>query len=163
MELLSALREEGSVTEEMLSREVEMLCADPEDGQLIRQVMDDLLADALISGASDIHIDQTREAAGCWVSFRIDGELRYRYLLSPEAIAPVVTRIKGEAGLDFSEKRRPQDGRLGFTFRGRQIDVRVASLPIDGGEAVTLRLLDPTRPCRSTKCSRVSRASRADR
>lgn len=143
-ELLIDLRAESSVTYESLSKKIEALNNDPDDGMLIQGIVKDLMADAIQSRSSDIHMDRVRDDAGCWISFRIDGDLRYRYLLSPLAMAPLVTRIKGDSGMDISETRLAQDGRFEFTYQRRKIDVRVASLPIDGGETITMRLLDPT-------------------
>lgn len=142
-ETLAVLRTESTVDEEALARKIERLNTSPDEGALVQQIIRDLLVDAVQSRASDIHVDNLEDQINCWISFRIDGDLRYRYLLSPEAVKRLATRLKGDAGMDFSDKRRPQDGRFPFNYQGRQIDVRTAAMPIDGGETLTMRLLDP--------------------
>src|SRR5690606_23393303 len=115
---------------------------DPGDGQSLQQLVTDLMIEAVQLGASDIHIDKVTDPMNSWISFRVDGELRYRYLLTPEAIRPLVTRYKDLSSMDISEVRRPQDGRFSFNYKTRKIDVRVSAMPIDGGETLCMRLLD---------------------
>jgi type II secretory ATPase GspE/PulE/Tfp pilus assembly ATPase PilB-like protein len=78
-----------------------------------------------------------------WIKYRIDGDLVPMHLLTPEAMARLTTLLKRDAGLNFGDKTTPKDGRFGFTWQGRQIDVRVAAGPhSQEGEKLTLRLLD---------------------
>lgn len=142
-ETLEVLRTESHVDEEALGRKIDRLNASPDEGVLIQQIIQDILVDAAQSRASDIHVDNLEDNINCWISYRIDGDLKYRYLLAPEASKRLSTRIKNDAGMDFSDSRRPQDGRFPFQYQGRQIDVRCAAMPIDGGETITMRLLDP--------------------
>lgn len=142
-ETLAILREESHVDEEALARKIDRLNAAPDEGVLVQQIIQDVLVDAAQSRASDIHVDNLEDEVNCWISFRVDGDLQYRYLLSPDAGKRVATRLKNDAGMDFSDSRRPQDGRFPFRYQGRQVDVRVASMPVDGGETITMRLLDP--------------------
>jgi type II secretory ATPase GspE/PulE/Tfp pilus assembly ATPase PilB-like protein len=142
-EVLERLNSDSLVDFDSMNRKIERLNANPDDGQNLKQVIQDLFVDAVQSRSSDIHLDALEDPASCWISFRIDGDLRYRYILSVEAARRVMTRLKDMAGMDFSDTRRPQDGRSFFNYESRKIDLRVASLPIDGGETLTLRLLDP--------------------
>lgn len=142
-ETLAAIRTESQVDSETLARKIDRLNNTPDEGALVQEVIHDLMIDATQSRASDIHLDNIEDSLNCWVSFRIDGDLRYTYLLSPDAAKRIATRLKNDAGMDFSDSRRPQDGRFPFSFEGRKIDVRVAAIPIDGGETLTMRLLDP--------------------
>ncbi|MBK9274170.1 MAG: type II/IV secretion system protein [Flavobacteriales bacterium] len=102
-------------------------------------LLHDLVQEARDLGSSDVHAEvYEREAR---VRIRIDGLLveRYRY---PAADHPaLVNRVKVQAGLDISEKRLPQDGRMVLDRDGRRTDVRVSVLPTLHGEKVVLRLL----------------------
>lgn len=103
------------------------------------------LADALLDaaverGASDLHIEP--EAESLRVRFRFDGTLHTVGRL-PARLAPsLAARLKVLAGLDVAEKRRPQDGRIRMRRTGRDIDLRVSSLPTVHGEKLVLRVLD---------------------
>ena len=74
--------------------------------------------------------------------FRVDGVLRE--VVAPQrAIAPLlVSRIKVMARLDIAEKRLPQDGRISVRVGGKEVDVRVSTIPASNGERVVMRLLD---------------------
>ena len=120
----------------------------PEIGDLLEQegdapiikLINSLLAEAVKVSASDIHIE-TYEAR-LVVRFRVDGVLRE--IVSPRrALAPLlVSRIKVMAKLDIAEKRLPQDGRISLRVGGREVDVRVSTIPASNGERVVMRLLD---------------------
>lgn len=108
----------------------------------LRAVINALLTEASLQRASDIHID-CQPDPNSWISFRVDGRLR-QYAPVPERLmAAIFTRLKTLGGMDASDKLRPQDGRITHVHKGRQIDLRMASQPIVGGETITLRLLDP--------------------
>jgi type II secretory ATPase GspE/PulE/Tfp pilus assembly ATPase PilB-like protein len=81
---------------------------------------------------------------GLEVRFRIDGVLRKRLTLPAASHRPVVSRIKVMANMDISVKRRPQDGGLTFRPRGVELRLRVSTLPVEGGEKVVVRILDPS-------------------
>ncbi|NLW82001.1 MAG: Flp pilus assembly complex ATPase component TadA [Desulfovibrionales bacterium] len=92
-------------------------------------------------GASDIHIEPNRVGKPGLVRMRIDGTCE-RVLSIPESvIKPVTSRIKIMSRLDISEKRLPQDGKLRVRFKGREIEMRVATLPTVYGESVVMRML----------------------
>lgn len=113
---------------------------DADDEAPIIRLVNSLLFQALKDRASDIHIEPfERELA---IRFRIDGIL-YDILKPPRRYHPTtVARIKILAGLDIAEKRLPQDGRFRFRAAGRDVDVRVSTVPTQFGERVVLRLLD---------------------
>jgi general secretion pathway protein E len=99
-----------------------------------------LLLEALRERASDLHFEPYESRAV--VRFRIDGMLRDA-IEPPRALhGALVSRLKIMAGLDIAEKRLPQDGRIALKLGGRQVDVRVSTLPTGAGERVVLRLLD---------------------
>lgn len=111
-----------------------------EDDAPIIRLLNALLSEAIQVGASDIHIEPFE--ASLRVRFRIDGMLR-EILSPPAAIAPVlVSRVKVMARLDIAEKRLPQDGRISLRLGGRNVDVRVSTLPAGNGERVVMRVLD---------------------
>ena len=120
----------------------------PETGDLLEQTDDapiirlinSLLTEAVKVNASDIHVEtyETRLV----VRFRVDGVLRE--VVNPRrALAPLlVSRIKVMARLDIAEKRLPQDGRISVRVGGKEVDVRVSTIPASNGERVVMRLLD---------------------
>ena len=99
-----------------------------------------LLLQALRERASDLHFEPYEGRAV--VRFRIDGMLRDA-IEPPRALhGALVSRLKVMAGLDIAERRLPQDGRIALRLGGRQVDVRMSTLPTGAGERVVLRLLD---------------------
>jgi general secretion pathway protein E len=118
---------------------VEDLLESENDAPIIRLV-NVLLTQALRQGASDIHIEPYESRSA--VRFRLDGTLHTVAEPHRGLHAAMLSRIKIMASLDIAEKRLPQDGRIALRLAGRQIDVRVATLPTGFGERVVLRLLD---------------------
>jgi general secretion pathway protein E len=110
------------------------------DGPAIRAV-DDLIARAVGHGASDLHLEPRGD--GLRVRYRIDGHL-IELGAAPEAYlsAMLISRIKVLADLNIAERRLPQDGRASLAIQGREIDIRVSTVPTLDGESVVLRLLD---------------------
>lgn len=104
------------------------------------QLVHAMLAEAVRAGASDLHVEST--ATGLRIRQRLDGVLRDVQTLGTEFRAAVISRIKVMASLDIAERRLPQDGRTRLQVAGREMDVRVATLPALHGESVVLRLLD---------------------
>jgi general secretion pathway protein E len=111
-----------------------------EDDAPIIRLINALLQEAIRENASDIHIETFEKRLA--VRMRIDGVLRT--VLTPRReLAPLlVSRIKVMARLDIAEKRVPQDGRISLRLGGRDVDVRVSTMPSSNGERVVLRLLD---------------------
>ena len=95
---------------------------------------------AIEERASDIHIEPFR--GRLLVRFRIDGMLREEVEPPAHLRAAIVSRIKIMARLNIAERRLPQDGRIRFSQRGRDLDLRVATIPTLHGEAVVIRILD---------------------
>jgi general secretion pathway protein E len=109
------------------------------EAPVIRLVRD-LIARAVEMLASDIHIEPRED--GLRVRFRIDGVLHTVERL-PASLRPAVTsRVKIMARLNIAERRLPQDGRIRATVRGKDIDLRVSTMPTLYGESVVLRVLD---------------------
>jgi len=102
-----------------------------------------LLSEAVEAGASDVHLESVRE--GLLVRYRIDGVLEGAPNPPRDMQAAVVSRIKVMAELDIAERRLPQDGRVQARIDGRDLDIRVSTLPTLHGESVVLRLLDTSR------------------
>jgi len=109
------------------------------EAPVIRRV-NELIARALELRASDIHIEPFEH--GVMVRYRIDGALRPVPL--PRGISPaaIVSRIKVMANLNIAERRLPQDGRIKVRVEGREVDMRISTVPTLYGESVVLRLLD---------------------
>ena len=99
-----------------------------------------LLRDAYDAGASDLHLEATRE--GLRARLRLDGVLSE--LPSPPAslAAGVISKLKLMAELDIAERRSPQDGRIRIAVDGRELDIRLSTVPTLFGESVVLRFLD---------------------
>ena len=117
----------------------EDLLESDDDAPIIR-LLNALFTEAIKLAASDIHIETFEDTLT--VRFRIDGVLRE--VIKPQRVlAPmVVSRIKVMAKLDIAEKRLPQDGRIALHIAGRNVDVRVSTLPTSHGERIVMRLLD---------------------
>jgi general secretion pathway protein E len=119
--------------------ETEDLMEQEDDAPIIR-LINALLTEAVKLNASDIHIETFEKRLV--VRFRVDGVLR-EVVQPKRQLAPLlVSRIKVMAKLDIAEKRVPQDGRISIRVGGREIDVRVSTMPSNAGERVVLRLLD---------------------
>lgn len=99
-----------------------------------------ILTSAVQKGASDIHIEP--DEGELRVRFRIDGSLLVAMNLQPEALPSVMSRIKILSGMDISERRIPQDGRIQMTILDKPIDFRVNTIPTSWGEKACLRILD---------------------
>lgn len=110
------------------------------DEHTLAQYLDRLFERAVLERASDIHIDGLRESTR--VRFRIDGRLKLVDTVDTRFSARLTSRLKLLSGLDISERRLPQDGRLSFRFESRSVDVRVASIPSEAGERLALRIFD---------------------
>ena len=99
-----------------------------------------VLQQAVLDRASDIHFEPFETEFR--IRYRVDGAL-YEMAPPPKHLAlPVASRIKVMANLNISEKRMPQDGRINVTVGGKQVDLRVSTLPTAFGESIVLRVLD---------------------
>ncbi len=128
---LASLADSVPETEDLLEQE--------DDAPIIR-LINAILTEAVKTNASDVHIETYEK--NLVVRFRVDGVLRE--IVQPKrALAPLlVSRIKVMARLDIAEKRLPQDGRISLRVGGREVDIRVSTMPSANGERIVLRLLD---------------------
>lgn len=143
-ELLDTLRSVHDLSADRCEKTLSLWMGDIDNGLLLNQFQRDMMAEALQMRASDIHLvqDNNPEAPN-WIQYRIDGDLIPMHLLPSDAMARLTTLIKRDAGLNFGDRVTPKDGRFGFQWQGRAIDVRVAAGPqAQDGEKLTLRLLD---------------------
>jgi type IV pilus assembly protein PilB len=115
---------------------------DPE-GSSAAKVADEIFHQAIILGATDIHIEPTPDAVQ--VRYRLDGILRAGQSYPRSLQAPLLTRIKVVSGLNIAESRMPQDGRLRIRSAGREIELRISTFPTLHGEDLVLRVLDRER------------------
>ncbi|MFQ5462345.1 MAG: GspE/PulE family protein [Phycisphaerae bacterium] len=110
------------------------------EGSPIVNLVNLAILTALRAGASDIHIEPDRDATH--IRYRIDGRLR-EMLKPPKGMhAAIVSRVKVIGRMDIAEKRLPQEGRVHIVADGREIDLRVSSMPTVLGEKIVLRILD---------------------
>jgi len=112
-----------------------------DEAPIIRWV-NSVLFQAVKERASDIHIEPGEKEVK--VRYRVDGRLVESKRALRQYLSSIVARVKIMAGLDIAEKRLPQDGRIRRKIAGKEIDMRVATVPTAGGERVTIRLLDRT-------------------
>ncbi|WP_421270191.1 MSHA fimbrial ATPase MshE [Aeromonas veronii] len=116
------------------------LGAKDEGEATVAKLLRSLFEDAVQVGASDIHIEPDEKVLR--IRQRIDGILHENILNEVRIAQALVLRLKLVAGLDISEKRLPQDGRFNMKVRGRDVDVRMSTMPVQYGESVVMRLLD---------------------
>ncbi|WP_341960464.1 type II secretion system ATPase GspE [Pseudomonas sp. RC10] len=109
------------------------------DAPIIR-LINAVLGEAVREQASDVHLETFEHCLS--VRIRVDGQLREVLKPRRELANLLVSRIKVMARLDIAEKRIPQDGRMALRLAGREVDVRVSTLPSAHGERVVMRLLD---------------------
>ncbi len=107
------------------------------------RLMDSLLADATLRGASDVHFEP--ETQFLRIRYRIDGVLRQVRVLHARYWSAMVVRLKVMSGMNIAESRAPQDGRISLSIAGRQVDYRAAVQPTIHGENFVLRILDRNR------------------
>jgi len=106
----------------------------------IVRFVDVIMYQAIKAAASDVHFEPFEKEFR--IRYRVDGVL---YEMSPPPMnlaQPVISRVKIMSGLNISERRRPQDGRISLKIAGRPVDLRVSCLPTAHGESVVLRVLD---------------------
>ncbi|MEW6694975.1 MAG: ATPase, T2SS/T4P/T4SS family [Pseudomonadota bacterium] len=109
------------------------------EAPIIRRV-NEIMDKAVSMRASDIHIESYEEKS--LVRARVDGDLIVIDEIDTRDVAAVVSRIKILSQLDIAERRLPQDGRTKLRLRGKEIDVRVSTVPTAYGESVVMRLLE---------------------
>ncbi len=110
-----------------------------EDAEVIRY-LNELLTRAVRERASDLHIEHTQD--GVAVRMRVDGVLHLLTPPPPHIQDALIPRIKVMSNLNIAERRLPQDGRCNFVVDGREVDLRVSTLPTIYGESAVIRILD---------------------
>lgn len=133
---IQAIEQSGSVSGLILLLKQEGL----EAGRL-RGLVYAVLKEALTLRASDIHISRKQDP-DAWISYRVDSVMKATHLLPEILMQSLVARIKIEAGMDASNSRTAQDGRLSVDYDGRTVDFRISTQPLVDGESVVLRALD---------------------
>ena len=116
-----------------------LLESSAEDAPVVR-LLNAVFTDAARLQASDIHFEP--EESGLRVRLRVDGVLREHLRLDSRLTPLIASKLKVMANLDIAERRLPQDGRMHLALEGKAYDVRMATMPVQDGESVVLRLLD---------------------
>lgn len=117
------------------------LGVDDSDAPVVK-LLQSIFEDAVQVRASDIHIEPDENVLR--IRQRVDGILQEQVMKERRVAPALVLRLKLLSGLDISEKRLPQDGRFSLRVKGRNIDVRLSTMPIEAGESVVMRMLDQT-------------------
>ena len=139
----------GGATAETADTELEVFSDDEEDVNHLRDLASEapvirfvnlLISRAVEQRASDIHIEPFENELK--VRYRIDGVLHDVEAPARRLQAAIVSRVKIMSKLNIAERRLPQDGRIKLRLMGREIDLRVSTLPTLYGESVVLRILD---------------------
>ncbi len=138
--LLAGIGEEMEV-KELADEDEDFGAASAEEASQrpIIRLVDMMLADGVVSRASDIHVEPVE--GGVVVRYRIDGVLRQVMKVPRNAGVPLISRIKIMSGLDIADRLRPQDGRARVSVNGEAVDLRVSTLPASLGEKVVIRIL----------------------
>jgi type IV pilus assembly protein PilB len=110
-----------------------------DDAPIVRYV-NNLIEQAIQNRASDLHLEPTEDDMR--VRYRIDGVLHELDRVPRGVMAALTSRIKIMSGVDITERRVPQNGRITVQIRGRAVDLRTATLPTVWGEKIVLRVLD---------------------
>lgn len=107
----------------------------------VAKIADTIINAAVSERASDIHIEPKENST--IVRFRIDGDLRHAFTLKKNTGVMVISRLKTQAGMDISEKRKPQDGGFATKLGERVFNLRLSTTSTPNGESLVMRLLEP--------------------
>jgi len=113
------------------------------EGAPVVELVNNVLSQAMDQRASDVHIEP--QERHFYIRYRVDGILHEHLNLPKERFPAIASRVKLIAGLDISERRLPQDGRLNIRVSGQELDIRVSTLPGVHGESIVMRLLPKER------------------
>jgi type II secretory ATPase GspE/PulE/Tfp pilus assembly ATPase PilB-like protein len=132
-----------------ISFRAESASPDPsgEGGASVIRLVDQLLADAIGAGVSDLHLEPEEQSIA--VRHRVDGVLRTVGNLPKGVASALVSRVKILSGLDIADRLRPQDGRARVAVLGTVVDLRVSTLPASHGEKIVIRVLDSSAGLRT--------------
>lgn len=111
-----------------------------ENAAPVIKFLNTIIENAILNSTSDIHIEPDEQEMR--VRYRIDGVLREMMRINIGMLDPVVSRIKIMANLNIAEKRVPQDGRISFKAKEKNIDLRISTVPTMWGEKIVMRIFD---------------------
>lgn len=138
--ILDSAEEEADTFSDLLSIQETVDLLDAKDDAPIIRLANSILSQAVRQKASDIHMEPFEEEVK--VRYRLDGVL-YNVLSIPQKLkSGIISRFKLMASLNIAEKRLPQDGRIRIKAAGRDVDIRVSTIPVRHGERVVLRILE---------------------
>ena len=140
--LLDFVRKERAIEDLYSGDSARQLREMAEEAPII-EFVNNLLSQAVDAGASDIHVEPAEEQFA--VRMRVDGVLHTRLTQPVERFPAVASRIKLVSGIDIAERRLPQDGRISTRISGREMDIRVSTVPCAFGESIVLRMLAKER------------------
>ena len=140
--LLESVRKERAMEDLFSGDDARALREMAEEAPVV-ELVNNLLSQAVDLGASDIHVEPAEEQFS--VRMRVDGVLHTRLTQPIDRFPAVASRIKLVSGIDIAQRRLPQDGRISERISGRDMDIRVSTVPCTFGESVVLRLLDQER------------------
>ncbi|MCK5783152.1 MAG: Flp pilus assembly complex ATPase component TadA [Desulfobacterales bacterium] len=140
-DILSQLKSEDDEIEEEFS-------GVSEESSAVVQLVNKIILDAYVRGASDIHLEPYPGKQNTQVRIRVDGACNLYQTIPYSYKNAVVSRIKIMSELDIAERRKPQDGKISFKkYGGKDIELRVATIPTQGGnEDVVMRILAAGEP-----------------
>ena len=138
-ELIATLGKEGEEGKEEDVEVYDLLDTSLEQAPIIK-LLNLIITEAIQQGASDIHFEP--HETGLRIRYRIDGVLQARHTPAPEFQAQLLTRIKVMSKMDIAEHRLPQDGRIKLRMGRREVDFRVSTVPVAGGERIVVRILE---------------------
>ena len=140
--LLDFVKKERAIEDLYSSDSARQLREMAEEAPII-ELVNNLLSQAVDLSASDIHVEPGEEQFA--VRMRVDGVLHTRLAQPVERFPAVASRIKLISGIDIAERRLPQDGRITARISGREMDIRVSTVPCAFGESIVLRMLAKER------------------
>ncbi len=126
--------------EEDSDENIDMMMLEGAEGAPVVRMVNMMLLEALRTGASDIHLEPAEKAMR--LRYRIDGSLVESPSPPKNLQGAVLSRLKLMSGMDLAERRIPQDGRIKIRALGKEVDLRVSTLPTIFGEKVVMRILD---------------------
>ena len=120
-----------------------------DDSSIVVQFVNQIISNAIDQGVSDIHIEPRLD--GYVVRYRKDGILRESLRLPAKAESAILTRLKVISKMNIAEHRRPQDGSFSITYKQKDYDFRINTLPVGSAEKMVIRILAPAVSLGSTK------------
>lgn len=136
----------GQLQEELTENDFDfntLLASDEVADAPVVKLLQSIFEDAVQMGASDIHIEPDERELR--IRQRIDGILNEQIINEVKIASALVIRLKLMSGLNISEKRLPQDGRFSIKIKGKTLDIRLSTLPVQNGESVVMRILDHSK------------------